>query len=249
MGWDLQDAIEVMEYVKAFEDYPESMYLEKAEAAKQLAALVRRNIEDDAELGGWYGELMQEIGEGDELDDGSIPPRGDLRVGRFRVHLVHEGERYGRDGCLIYGKAVDTASGFSYNDCREFGHGLPLVEFYDMTQDPAEFPDGQFVSQYYMSTLLGMGSPLNSIENMQAFSLDGGVPSWTIKGDDVQKVYSYLLASRTALEYHASQDTEKDKFAPEPEKVTLKGEVATARSASAVMADNGNHENRGQDAR
>ena len=43
---------------------------------------------------------------------------------------------------------------------------------------------------------------------------------------------------------------EKVKAHQSPEKaVSLKGEVETARGASAAMADNGNHSNRGQDAR
>ena len=43
---------------------------------------------------------------------------------------------------------------------------------------------------------------------------------------------------------------EKDAPRREPEKaVTLKGEVDKARRASAKLADNGNHSNRGQDAR
>lgn len=49
---------------------------------------------------------------------------------------------------------------------------------------------------------------------------------------------------KARAEYEKVKDTEA------PEKaVSLKGEVKTARGASAAMADNGNHSNRGQDAR
>lgn len=48
----------------------------------------------------------------------------------------------------------------------------------------------------------------------------------------------------------ARAEYEKVKAHQSPEKaVSLKGEVETARGASAAMADNGNHSNRGQEAR
>lgn len=54
---------------------------------------------------------------------------------------------------------------------------------------------------------------------------------------------------RPAME-KARAEYEKVKARHSPEKaVSLKGEVETARGASAAMADNGNHSNRGQDAR
>lgn len=54
---------------------------------------------------------------------------------------------------------------------------------------------------------------------------------------------------RPAME-KARAEYEKVKAHQSPEKaVSLKGEVETARGASAAMADNGNHSNRGQDAR
>lgn len=54
---------------------------------------------------------------------------------------------------------------------------------------------------------------------------------------------------RPAME-KARTEYEKVQAAEAPEKaVSLKGEVETARGASAAMADNGNHSNRGQDAR
>lgn len=54
---------------------------------------------------------------------------------------------------------------------------------------------------------------------------------------------------RPAME-KARAEYEKVKAHQSPEKaVSLKGEVETARGASSAMADNGNHSNRGQDAR
>lgn len=168
---DFYDATTLMRLVQAVENDP---YVSSG-AGEALADKVREFIEDEAEMGGWYTELMNAIGEGEITD-----PLADFTVGRFRVHLVQEGERYGAGGGFVYGKALS-------NDCQLYGHGLPLVEFYDVSQDPAKFPEGQFVSRYFMSTLLGMDSIGDSIGEMSAFGLDGGVPDWTIRGDDLQE--------------------------------------------------------------
>lgn len=160
---DFYDATTLMRLVQAVENDP---YVSSG-AGEALADKVREFIEDEAEMGGWYTELMNAIGEGEITD-----PLADFTVGRFRVHLVQEGERYGAGGGFVYGKALS-------NDCQLYGHGLPLVEFYDVSQDPAKFPEGQFVSRYFMSTLLGMDSIGDSIGEMSAFGLDGGVPDAT----------------------------------------------------------------------
>ena len=118
---DFYDATALMRLVQAVENDP---YVSSG-AGEALADKVREFIEDEAELGGWYTELMNAIGEGEITD-----PLADFTVGRFRVHLVQEGERYGAGGGFVYGKALS-------NDCQLYGHGLPLVEFYDVSQDPA----------------------------------------------------------------------------------------------------------------
>lgn len=68
----------------------------------------------------------------------------DRRIGKWRVHFVDLGDAYGKDDSLI---------------CTRENLGryeLPLVEFYDMSQDAKRFPQGQFVSRYYMETSLGL---------------------------------------------------------------------------------------------
>lgn len=142
---DFYDATALMRLVQAVENDP---YVSSG-AGEALADKVREFIEDEAEMGGWYTELMNAIGEGEITD-----PLADFTVGRFRVHLVQEGERYGAGGGFVYGKDLSNGSfGIPINDCQLYGHGLPLVEFYDVSQDPAKFPEGQFVSRYFMSTL------------------------------------------------------------------------------------------------
>lgn len=59
--------------------------------------------------------------------------------------------------------------------------------------------DGQFVSRYYMTDLLEDDSIAVSIDTMlkngNQFSLDGGIPAWTVEGDDLAKVNDFLKKS------------------------------------------------------
>ena len=75
----------------------------------------------------------------------------------------------------------------------------PLVEFYDTSQDATRFPGGQFVSRYYMTDLLEDNSIAVSLDTMlkngNQFSLDGGIPAWTVEGDDLAKVNDFLKKS------------------------------------------------------
>lgn len=197
---DFNDATALMRLVQAVENDP---YVSSG-AGEALADKVREFIEDEAEYSGWYTELMDAIGEGEgEITD----PLADFTVGQFRVHLVQEGERYGATGGFVYGKALSNGSfGIPINDCQLYGHGLPLVEFYDVSQDPAKFPEGQFVTRYYMSTLLGMDSIGDSIGEMSAFELVGGVPIWTISGDGLKEVHTRLCVACNIIEQETSHD-------------------------------------------
>ena len=60
-------------------------------------------------------------------------------------------------------------------------------------------PGGQFVSRYYMTDLLEDNSIAVSIDTMlkngNQFSLDGGIPAWTVEGDDLAKVNDFLKKS------------------------------------------------------
>jgi hypothetical protein len=62
-----------------------------------------------------------------------------------------------------------------------------LVEFYDARYPHTEF--GQFVSRYYVSTILGTDG-YGSAEG--GLSLDGGVPEWTVSANDMDTVRSFL---------------------------------------------------------
>lgn len=127
-----------------------------------------------------------------EKEEGALPH--DFTTGKWRVHLIYPGERYGLDGCLTYELNV-------YSGAPAAAHraSYSLVEFYDTSQDAARFPGGQFVSRYYMTDLLEDDSIAVSIDTMlkngNQFSLDGGIPAWTVEGDDLAKVNDFLKKS------------------------------------------------------
>lgn len=127
-----------------------------------------------------------------EKEEGTLPH--DFTTGKWRVHLIYPGERYGLDGCLTY--ELNAYSGVPAAAHRA---SYPLVEFYDTSQDAARFPGGQFVSRYYMTDLLEDNSIAVSIDTMlkngNQFSLDGGIPAWTVEGDDLAKVNDFLKKS------------------------------------------------------
>lgn len=94
----------------------------------------------------------------------------------WAVRLVLEGEAYGKDNCLTHAKAE------------------PLVEFYD-TRHP-ETDLGQFVSRYYLSTLLERALT-------DGLCLQGGVPSWTVSAGAMRQVQVWL--AKKAAQFHAAQ--------------------------------------------
>lgn len=117
----------------------------------------------------------------------SIP---DFEVGKWRVHLVMPEGRYGRNDCLTYEKA----------DAYKYGMGLPMVEFFDISQDPARFPGGQFTGgRYYMPTLMGFGINDCLPSERSSLCLDGGVPSWRVTGEDWKQVAGWLEQSYKTL--------------------------------------------------
>lgn len=166
------------------------------------------------QVGKTLDDYVKEVAESEA--DSDAAHIADFTVGKYRVHIVPPGGTYGLDGRMTY----------SLGDADEYGHGLPLVEFYDITQDPVKFPGGQFTGgRYYMSTLLGMESLGDSIENMQALSLDGSIPAWTVGREELQTIYRHLCDIR-------------ENFPGTPsERVSLKTEAEQVRAASDKLAD------------
>lgn len=87
----------------------------------------------------------------------------------FTVKVIHTGDQYGRNNCLTHDKEE------------------PLVEFFDARNN-------QFVSRYYLSTLLrkdqwSVGRPSLAETGL---CLDGGVPDWTIDAAGMKPVIAWL---------------------------------------------------------
>jgi hypothetical protein len=86
-----------------------------------------------------------------------------LTLSRFNVRIVRTGDAYGLGDCLI-------------------NNDKPMIEFYDRAH--MHTPRGQFVSRYYISTLLDRPDGLG-------LALDAGVPAWTVNADDMRLVTAY----------------------------------------------------------
>ena len=86
-------------------------------------------------------------------------------LSKWNVRIVNTGDKYGRDMCLTNDKA-------------------PLVEFYDGRY--LHTPFGQFVSRYYVSTIL------SDSEYPTGLCLDGRVPDWQVSADDMKQVITFL---------------------------------------------------------
>lgn len=84
----------------------------------------------------------------------------------FNVKVLFKGDRYGLRKCLVHDE------------------DRPLVEFYDARYDFN--PEGQFVSSYYVETILSNNSKDSGL------CLDGGIPDWYIDAEAMQEVYRYL---------------------------------------------------------
>jgi hypothetical protein len=70
------------------------------------------------------------------------------------------------------------------------GENHNLTEFYDSTQDPEKFGElGQFVSRYYMETLLGR-------RDGYGLCLDGAISSWRLSKEAYAEVHEWLLTAR-----------------------------------------------------
>lgn len=90
----------------------------------------------------------------------------------FNVRLVFQGETYGRRGCLIHDKKD------------------PLVEFYDTRYDFEDFDGlGQFVSRYYLSTLLERDTDFEG--GSYGLQLDGGSDNWYVTSENMDEILSW----------------------------------------------------------
>jgi len=94
----------------------------------------------------------------------------------FTVKIVRKGETYGLNNRLTHDE--DDA----------------LVEFYDATRTGFG-PEGQFVSRYYASTLLGEDTFSSRIRG-QGICLQGDEPAWSIDGAAMEVVEAFTESNR-----------------------------------------------------
>lgn len=157
--------------------------------------------------------------------------QGDLDLGDLRDEV----EDFDFDGDLT--EAFSETADYKVDDnyhallswLPDHTEWLEQAEFYDTSQDAARFPDGQFVSRYYMTDLLEDNSTAVSLDTMlkngNQFSLDGGIPAWTVEGDDLAKVNDFL--KKSCMEFSGSlPGDEKDE-----DSYSLTGEAKDATAS------------------
>ena len=116
-------------------------------------------------------------------------PRADIFSGKWRVHLVYPGEKYGRNDWCTY----------EMEEAAKYGMGLPMVEFYDISQDETRFPGGQFVASYFLSTLLGLDGWVPDIREKTSLNLMSDVDAWVVESPDLEVIAKALWEVHEAL--------------------------------------------------
>ena len=155
--------------------------------------------------GGWYTELMNAIG---EAKSPTLLPISQWDASAFISF---------RRASATGGRWLRVRQGPVERQLRHPNQRLPalrprspLVEFYDVSQDPAKFPEGQLSPATTCPPCSAWTPSAIASEKMSALGLDGGVPNWTIRGDDLQEVYAHLCAAREQLESYTECGTYKD---------------------------------------
>lgn len=106
--------------------------------------------------------------------------------------------------------------------------GIAVYKDFDAATD--------FVSRYYMTDLLEDDSIAVSLDTMlkngNQFSLDGGIPAWTVEGDDLAKVNDFL--KKSCMEFSGSlPGDEKDE-----DGYSLSGEAKDATASRNGLSRN-----------
>lgn len=95
-------------------------------------------------------------------------------IGKWYVRIIENGDRYGLD------------------DCLEWQSSRSGVEFYDYSQNKELFGyRGQFVSRYYVETLLE-DAMLNYYGRNSRLDLYGDVPSWKVENKEMRVIIKFL---------------------------------------------------------
>ena len=177
-GQDIKCAL-VQNHVTPNYDRFRSMYSNLSERALsvpeiELAALWARQMEFpfDRDTQERIDVLEKQLG----VYERETSTVGDLYVGKWRVHIVPPGGRYGYENRLV-------------NKDRESS-----IEFWDMSVKKSSFPDGQFVTRYDLDSLYdtkwGAGADLMMRGGL---CLDGANAAvWSLSGPEMTQVFHWL---------------------------------------------------------
>ena len=94
------------------------------------------------------------------------------KFGKWNVRVILKGDKFGLDDCLTHEK------------------NEPTVEFYDTTHMHTD--RGQFVSRYYLSTLIER-------DGNYGLDLQGDVPSWKVSAETMTVIAQWLIAHKLNL--------------------------------------------------
>jgi len=94
------------------------------------------------------------------------------RIGRWTVRVVFRGDKYG------------------LRRCQTHGEKYPMAEFYDSKYAGKKGFDreGQFVSRYYASTLMGDVKKIAE----RGLDLQGDVPAWKVNAPDARTALRFI---------------------------------------------------------
>ena len=107
----------------------------------------------------------------------------------FTIRIVFKGGQYGLNDCLVHDKAE------------------PMIEFHDARYKTRGFdPElGQFVTRYYLKTLLGLDQ-WGSGNVRNGINLHLGEPNWKIDGETLVKIVSWVIDYLAEAATPASDD-------------------------------------------
>lgn len=229
---DFYDATELMRLVQAVENDP----IVSSGAGESLASKVREFIEDEAEMGGWYTELMDAIGEA-EHEEPTFKECGTFTDHGFGFH-AQEGTRtdyiigypYENDGWAVLTGSYDLEN--DDLDCHvpeDYLNGL--ISYYGYSSlDDLKYVNGD-AWRNVLTGIIAERQEANRFEVPHLFP----DPLAAERFCTYQGIPGDLL--RPAME-KARTEYEKVQAAEAPEKaVSLKGEAQASRAASEKLAE------------
>lgn len=114
------------------------------------------------------------------LDDSKLWMAQPFRYpNKWTIRIIEPGDQYGLDDCLTHGKDF-------LGTTRDIDHEFygPMVEFFD--PDGKQTILGQFVSRYYITTLLDPKWKNCGLD------LEGGSAKWSVPWEMMNDIRSYL---------------------------------------------------------